>query len=212
MAHRLRNVLYNHALQTTQHIEQPDLVTAIPQTSNHGAPDARADPCGFPALREHRRIRCRAASPAFALANTVSGFSRHARAIVKAHDIESRLRQRGLILALVPLLACPPFRITIHRASWCEYKSAMFNGLRDQDAPVGPATIERSISSRPRQQQSTRLRGEALPHGIVAGQPTQHVICRPNAARGLVVRDMSHWRDTAIPLKAVPAAILRGAH
>jgi hypothetical protein len=26
------------------------------------------------------------------------------------------------------------------------------------------------------------------------------------------VRDMSHWRDTAIPLKAVPAAILRGAH
>jgi hypothetical protein len=48
-----------------------------------------------------------AASPAFALADTVSGFSRHARAIVKAHDIESRLRQRRLILALVLLLACP---------------------------------------------------------------------------------------------------------
>jgi hypothetical protein len=52
--------------------------------------------------------------------------------------------------------------------------------------PIGPATIERAMSPQPRQQQSTRLRGEALPHGIVAGQPTQHVICRPNAARGLV--------------------------
>ena len=26
------------------------------------------------------------------------------------------------------------------------------------------------------------------------------------------VRDLSHWHDIAIPLKAVPAAIRRGAH
>jgi hypothetical protein len=48
-----------------------------------------------------------AASPAFGLADTASGFLRYARAIVKSHDIGNRPRQRGAIIALILFLASP---------------------------------------------------------------------------------------------------------
>ena len=186
MAHRLHKRPVQPRCTTTQHIEQPDLVTAIPQTSNHGAPDARADPCGFPALREHRRIRRRSLSGVCTRRHSVRFLAARTR------NREGSRHREPPAAAGLDTCAGPASGLSYHSGSQYIARPGVNTNpqcsmvCETKMRPVGPATIERSISSRPRQQQSTRLRGEALPHGIVAGQPTQHVICRPNAARGLV--------------------------
>jgi hypothetical protein len=91
-----------------QHIEQADVVIAIPQTSrSRRTSDAHADSVRLPFPCETIAAFFVAAFSAFALVDTKSGVPPHARAIVNAHDIGNRPRQRRAILAFVLLLACP---------------------------------------------------------------------------------------------------------
>ncbi len=82
-----------------------------------------------------------------------------------------------------------------------------------QMAPVGPATIERAISPRPRPQQVTTTRRRRASRDCGRSADAACHYARQMQFEVWYVRDLSHWRDIAIPLKAVPAVILRrGTH
>ena len=173
---------------TVQHIEQPDVVIAIPQTSrSRRTSDAHADSVRLP-------LPCETIAAFFVAAISGVCTRRHKVGFLAAcaRNREGSRHREPPAAAGLDTCAGPASGLSYHSGSQYIARPGVNTNpqcsmvCETKMRPVGPATIERSISSRPRQQQGTRLRGEALPHGIVAGQPTQHVICRPNAARGLV--------------------------